>query len=285
MSRCTSDESIVSKSKKKTKSIPKKKKRKKKKEKKYIYIYIPKMASIETKKEETKLVWITGCTGAGKSFTGDYLAHYCDFVHVDGDEPHHLQDEHNKKLVADLTAAFMLHWFNEEDAPDELWHPYYESVIARVRAAQRKHADVVVTFSSYRRRCRDFVRERLDNVHFVLLDCGKDELVRRAFVRFEKYATVNGKSVEEMFPVHNNGAAFTMDVFRENQLSYLRGLECAQDDEPRTHTIDVSKQGRHVYEQLHAALELDEPSQDIDAEAIAAINYKRFEAHRIRYEE
>jgi hypothetical protein len=66
----------------------------------------------------------------------------------------------SKAATDGLVCAFMNHWFKDQDAPPELWHPYHQLLVDRCLAAAAKHADVVVSMSIYRREVRDFLRER-----------------------------------------------------------------------------------------------------------------------------
>ena len=58
-------------------------------------------------------MWIGGRSGAGKSFTGDYLNVVCDFVHIDGDCCFHSDDPIQKDLTANLIKCYYSYWFDE----------------------------------------------------------------------------------------------------------------------------------------------------------------------------
>ena len=73
-----------------------------------------------------KTVLISGCSGAGKSFTGDYLEMLFGFNHVDGDKFMLSTEPVHKELAKNLTKAFYDYWFDEKPAPQELWEPYYK---------------------------------------------------------------------------------------------------------------------------------------------------------------
>jgi adenylate kinase family enzyme len=130
------------------------------------------------------VVWLSGNSGAGKTFTGDALAHLAGFAHIDGDELMWSQEPTEKALWGGLVAAFW-HWFEGRPAPAELWQPLYALQCARVRAALAAgHPRVVVSLTVYHRETRDFLRRELPEHVYVLLRCGREELVQRARTRF-----------------------------------------------------------------------------------------------------
>ena len=126
-----------------------------------------------------RTVWLSGNSGAGKTFTGDYLARVCGFFHVDGDAAFFSGDADAKACFSEFVKAFDF-WFKSESAPSALWQPHLARQCAAVRAARAAgHADVVVSLTVYHREARDFLRAQLPEHDFVLLRCGADELVRR----------------------------------------------------------------------------------------------------------
>jgi dephospho-CoA kinase len=73
------------------------------------------------------VVCVIAYSGSGKTFTGDYLAAYHDFAHVDGDDA--LLNQHlpeNKRLSDGLVEARFQHWLPGQDAP--VWQPYLRAL-------------------------------------------------------------------------------------------------------------------------------------------------------------
>ena len=87
----------------------------------------------------SKIYWLTGISGAGKTFLGDYLEEYCGFLHVDGDTLLVAKDEKSMQLASDLRKSFFEYIFLEKRAPDELWKPYFRALCEGVRAKQQEY--------------------------------------------------------------------------------------------------------------------------------------------------
>ena len=79
-------------------------------------------------------VWLSGNSGAGKTFIGDYLSQLCGFAHLDGDAPLFSGDAAARAAFASFVAAFDF-WFESSPAPPALWQPYLARQCAAVRAA------------------------------------------------------------------------------------------------------------------------------------------------------
>eukprot|EP00732_Lithocolla_globosa_P004559 Lithocolla_globosa_v1_NODE_4281_length_1472_cov_13.410727.p1 type:complete len:231 gc:universal NODE_4281_length_1472_cov_13.410727:742-1434(+) len=223
------------------------------------------------------LVWVSGCSGAGKSFTGDYLSVMAGFTHIDGDYMFHSSDEEDKQKVKDLSTCFYSYWFDEKPAPTSLWHPYYQNLFDRAKAEREKHPDkpVVITHSVYNRECRDHIRHVCgDGLKFIMLDCPEQELLRRHTERFAKVAEKNNKTVEELYETLHK-EPYTKEGFSEKTLKILRGLQPLQPDESKSFTLQVSSNDHTLFERLHRGLDLPPPSDNIPYKEIAAINYQR----------
>lgn len=70
------------------------------------------------------IVWITGPATAGKTWLGDFLQHYHDWIHVEGDKPQHIKK--NSAIAQNLLVAFFEYWVKLKPAPFELWSDYYQ---------------------------------------------------------------------------------------------------------------------------------------------------------------
>jgi gluconate kinase len=225
--------------------------------------------------------WLSGNSGAGKTFTGDYLSVVCGFSHVDGDDLYWSQEDGDKALFPNLIKAFGF-WFEGKSAPPELWHPYFLRQCARAREAEAGGAkNVAVSLTVYHRETRDFVRQQLPDHVFVLLRCGRDELLRRSRVRFAEFAKARGETLEEAWAATHGGALYTEEVWEAETTSIMRGLMPLDQDElgsGKAIEIEVTEGGAH-WAKLHEALGLPAPPAVIPTEAIAKINYDRFKAH------
>jgi gluconate kinase len=222
-------------------------------------------------------VWLSGNSGAGKTFVGDYLARVCSFHHVEGDAAMFSSSAAERAEFASFVQAFD-HWFKSEPAPPALWHAYLERQVAAVRAARAAgRAHVVVSLTVYHREARDFLREQLPDHEFIVLRCSPEELVRRARVRFGEYAAVCGKSFEACFEA-NYKEPFSDAAFEAQTRRIMRGLQPLAPDEVHAHELDVTDGA--PWRALHALLGLAPPPKDseIPYEEIARTNYARFKA-------
>jgi gluconate kinase len=224
------------------------------------------------------VVWLSGNSGAGKTFTGDALQALAGFHHLDGDELMWSQDPAEKALWAGLVAAFA-HWFEGRPAPPEQWQPLFALQCARVRAALAAgHARVVVSLTVYHRETRDYLRAHLPGHVFVLLRCGREELVRRARVRFAEYAASRGESIAAAYE-HAHGAPYSEEAWLQGTHAIMRGLMPLAAEERGCHEVDVTD-GR-PWRALYAVLGLGQAPEDaaVPVEQIAAVNYARFKRH------
>jgi gluconate kinase len=222
-----------------------------------------------------RTVWLSGNSGAGKTFIGDYLERVCDFLHVDGDAAAFSSDASERALFGEFVKAFD-YWFRSEPAPPALWHAYLEKQCAAVLAARAAgRGDVVVSLTVYHREARDFLRARLPEHDFILLRCEPAELVRRARVRFAEYAAVCGQSVAACFEA-NYKEPFSDAAFEAQTRRIMRGLQPLAPDEARAHELDVTDGA--PWRALHALLSLAPPPDVIPVQDIARINYARFRA-------
>lgn len=230
------------------------------------------------------VVWLSGNSGAGKTFTGDALAVTAGFAHLDGDELVWSKEPAEQALWADLLQAFS-HWFEGRPAPPALWQPLYRLQCARVRAALAGgEKRIAMSLTVYHRETRDFIRAQLPEHVFILLRCDVEELVRRARVRFAAYAASRGETVAAAFEAAHK-APYSEEAWLAMTHSIMRGLMPLEPDERGAggaggggcHELDVTD-GR-PWRALFALLGLGEPPEDMPTEAIAAINYERFKKH------
>jgi gluconate kinase len=220
-----------------------------------------------------RTVWLSGNSGAGKTFTGDYLARVCGFFHIDGDAPFFSTSVGSRAQFDDFVNAFAF-WFREVAAPPVLWQPYLTNLCAAVRAAHAAGCDdVVVSLNVYHREARDFLRALLPAHEFIVLSCNCDETVRRARRRFAAYAAASGQTLQQSYE-ENYKEPFTEDAFAAQTVKIMRHLQPLASDEVRAHVLDVSD--GEPWRELHRILELAPPPAAIPLDEIAQTNYARF---------
>ncbi len=223
-----------------------------------------------------RIVWLSGNSGAGKTFTGDFLAMCAGFEHIDGDELMWSEAPEDKRLWGGLVASFA-HWFEGRAAPPEQWQPVYALQCARARAALAAgRANVVVSLTAYHRETRDFLRQQLPELVYIQLRCSREELVARARARFAEYAASRGETVAAAYE-RTHGAPYSEAAWLKQTHDIMRGLMPVEAGERGCHELDVTD-GR-PWRALYALLGLGEPPADVPVAAIAAVNYARFKKH------
>ena len=138
------------------------------------------------------IVWITGRTTAGKTWLGDFLQHYHGWVHVEGDKVLHTRRD--SAISKNLHAAFLEYWLKLKPAPFELWSDYYKNLCNQVLEIVngKTESNIVVTFSTYPRLVRDFVREQIkestgQDLIFILLEVSEEEYLKRSTIRLKDF--------------------------------------------------------------------------------------------------
>jgi gluconate kinase len=231
--------------------------------------------SEENNKKEV-IVWLTGNSGAGKTFTGDYLALTQNFIHIDGDQGYASNNEEKKKAFFDCVKAFDYR-FEEKEAPSELRKTHFDLLIKESTEELKKGNKVVISFSVYSRQIRDYLRSNIPHLIYIQLSSSPKELIRKAKIRFENYAISQKKSVEEVFKEHNK-MDYSEENFEKVTLNIMRGLMPLQKDELESgyyHSLNVDD-GKTYFESIHKILNLENSVKEIPVEEIANINYNRF---------
>ena len=205
---------------------------------------------------QAEIVFIVGVMGTGKTTAGDYLAEYCDFHHVDGDNILHRSAMDKPdwiKPAGDMSKAAFEFWFKDKPCPESMWRPYMSILCLQIEEAVRQHSRVTVSFAVYRREVRDFLRSRLGRgLRFLRLECDVDILVQSSFDRLREALDASHTSLSEWWDSRNPGAQncggqarygdFSFAKFKQmQQENQLNGMADFDDDESAySDTVDVS---------------------------------------------
>ena len=205
---------------------------------------------------QAQIVFLVGAMCTGKTTAGDYLAEYCDFHHIDGDNILHrsaMDKPEWIKPAGDISKAAFDFWFKNKPANENMWQPYMSILCSQVEEALRQHSRVAVSFAVYRREVRDFLRSRLGHgLRFLRLECDVDTLVRSSFDRLQEALDASHTSVSEWWGSRNPGAQncggqarygdFTFSKFKrmqqENQLNGM--VDFGDDESAYSDTVDVT---------------------------------------------
>uniref|UniRef100_A0A7M5WJ50 Uncharacterized protein n=1 Tax=Clytia hemisphaerica TaxID=252671 RepID=A0A7M5WJ50_9CNID len=244
-----------------------------------------------TKKKRNKekmIVWLTGSTSAGKTWLGDFLKHYHNFIHLDGDVKIVLEGESD--AVKGLIDAFYKYWFDSKEAPLELWVPYYQELCERVikQYKETPETDIVLSFSTYPRVVRDYVRAEIkrgtgQDLVMVLLDMSKDDYARRQKDKLFEWAKAHNKTVQEIWEDHEKLKAMGEYDMSKLEAYYreakeMRGVEPIQEDEENSFTIDTNGFHVKVVPEITRILKLKE-CPDLDNDVIMKMRSERLEGY------
>lgn len=225
----------------------------------------------------TTILFITGRSGAGKTFLGDYLESYCGFKHIDGDSWMHSPVPEHKRATELFVTSFFGFIFQGKPAPPELWTPYYSIVCDQINilAQQDPTSKLAVSLSVYPRAVRDYLRSRLPpHLKFIVIDCPEEECVKRHFQRTSAYAKVHGMTLQEHWESENK-SAFTPETFTAWGKLLSTGFEPASPLEPQTIGL-VAASGTEILMSLHSALGWPAISSSIDVAGICDKNVARW---------
>ena len=232
-----------------------------------------------------RIVFVTAFPGVGKTTTGDYLASYHGFHHIDGDVC--VRGSHGPSIQ----QAFG-HWLKDQAAPIELWHPCYLQLCDTCLSAAAEHRDIVISHVIYRREVRDFFRERLGEhgLVFLKLECDLDIIVQGVEKRAEAYLKTKGQTLEDYWngpqPASVGGGVcfrekygeYSFENYKKMQLEiYLQGMQPFAHDESDTITVDItSRDNSCCFERINAALGLPARTTDVDMGMLQELSRSRW---------
>jgi gluconate kinase len=151
---------------------------------------------VTTTAKKQRLIWLAGCSSAGKTFMGDYLATR-GYHHIDGDMGNQSEDPEMKTMWANLhksMGAFMA----KTEVKEEEWKPYYEFLVKEYKQAITTGKDIVLSFAM----CDAFgecewLKKEIPGIEFFILDVDMEEIVKRSLPRNKAFMIAAGTSVEE----------------------------------------------------------------------------------------
>ena len=120
----------------------------------------------------TKFVVLSALSGVGKTHTGDYLALYRDYTHVDGDRPLLWSHLPRYKPMVDSFRKAISAWGQGGEPRPEQWRPYYDEIAKDALEAAQHSERVVVSNWFHRREFREYFRELIGgDVEWIQLVC------------------------------------------------------------------------------------------------------------------
>jgi len=238
--------------------------------------------------ESRKLLWIGGRPCSGKTFIGDYLESRGDWHHIDGDQGNQTTEPILKGKWSTFTKAVMDRKTTEgPEVNKELWRPYSEHLITQYKKAMEDHPNknIVLSFALLNIfHEKDWIREQIDpNLKYVVIDVTKPELLKRNVTRNRKIFEAAGTSEEEVWGKdmmqksrEKYGEEYSPERFAKMMEEQLFELECVGQRDDHSWYTNVTNENIEEFEGIKKMDEmLGLESMEIDAEAIAQVNYDR----------
>eukprot|EP00927_Polykrikos_kofoidii_P047567 TRINITY_DN41792_c0_g1_i1.p1 TRINITY_DN41792_c0_g1~~TRINITY_DN41792_c0_g1_i1.p1 ORF type:complete len:304 (+),score=46.00 TRINITY_DN41792_c0_g1_i1:44-913(+) len=264
----------------------------------------------DTVARQGRLIWLSGPPTAGKTWLGDFLAHYHGWLHVDGDADatrfsQGTDDESLNDRVTKSRRATKEFRDKRVEPPMELWRPYLEQLCADVGSAvlSNPERDVVVAYTVATAPMWRFVRSellrllhgrRITVVHLVL---PMEESVSRGFKRVEGYCKSSSVTLAQAWqnmvekgmveigsepPSGDDPEAVARELFQRHfarrHEKWTFGTEPWSYAPPDTAEgdleIDTSNGHCDVVPKIAELLRL-EPVKSVDADLVSKVNYDR----------
>jgi len=205
--------------------------------------------------ESAQIVYVVAPSGAGKSFTGDYLDVVHGFEHVDGDGP---AKSCALPKYREMTKGFLAS--SRGSVPREMWSPYFEEIAKQAVEAAKDHDKVVLTHATSKEPHRELVISKiveggvsLDQITIVELTIDPVVKARGFYYRTKRQAEQNGMSVSEVCDFEGE---LTVEIFIELCLKMEEGVLALFDDCPNAKKVDVSGRDISHCDAIDKALEL-----------------------------
>ena len=163
------------------------------------------------------LLWVTGCSGAGKATLGEGLRDH-GFTHFDGDVWGRGGDAtsftgSSQQLMEQMDDTHRERWQQLVDNFEVLfaggsveldaWLPFHEPMCDAIEAAWREHGDLVVSFAVYPQNLRDWIKARLPAVQFIVLHDPQHQAVARKVQAAVDAARAKEMSLREFLHIHD----------------------------------------------------------------------------------
>ena len=186
-----------------------------------------------TANKKQRLIWLAGCSSAGKTFMGDYLATR-GFHHIDGDMGNQMESEEMKTMWGNLHKS-MEAFMAKTEVKEEEWKPYYEFLIKEYKKAIPTGKDIVLSFAM----CDAFgecewLKKEIPGLEFFVLDVNMDEIVRRSLPRNKAFMIAAGTTVEEQWNEEAIAAygPFSEEAYEKATREQLGGMVCTPHPNP-----------------------------------------------------
>lgn len=238
-----------------------------------------------------KIVYVVAPSGAGKSFTGDYLAVVHGFEHVDGDYPmkhSHVPENYEvaKNWLVETKRDGRYEYAEEKKA---LWGPYFEKIANMTVEAVKSHDRVVLSHATFEQPARDLVIETLLNggirreqITIIQLTIDQTVLYGGHYERTKRQAEQTGLTITEACKAMPGFSDFEGEMTKEQFIDLavannFMGYDLMK-DEPAAIRVDVSSRGVAHLDGIDAALGLrrnDNLTYEEICEKVAPLDVKR----------
>eukprot|EP01084_Bolivina_argentea_P257118 433107_1 len=221
-----------------------------------IWIYV----DHKKKSTQTKVIWITGRSGAGKTTLGENFKSLSNYIHFDADQFAHGKDPvkdsgttiektHGSNRPKELVDAYDnlavkegYHGIFQGKKPDiSVWTPFYDLLIDEInnKKSQYPGKNIVVTQSVYPRYVRDYLRDILKNdLIFIIIDASLDLLPERHIIRAHERAAEIGQTADEYLKQFG----YSIEKIKSEVAPMTeKGFEPMEENEPNTFQIVVNK--------------------------------------------